>query len=110
MTRKKGESIEIGDDVKVVVTEIKGDKVRIGVDAPVHVTVHRSEVANAIRRSATASTRLIDLVCHKCHYTERRKFEGDHWVIPGCPDCNGVLALVHRLEAEGQQKGENHGS
>lgn len=50
LSRKRDESIEIGDDVTVTVVEVRGDKVRLAVNAPKHVRVHRREVANAIRR------------------------------------------------------------
>ena len=34
LTRKPGESITIGDDIKIQVIEIKGKQVRLGIDAP----------------------------------------------------------------------------
>ena len=51
LSRKKNESIEIGRDVVVTVIETRGDKVRLGIEAPRDVPVHRSEVADAIRRA-----------------------------------------------------------
>ena len=50
LSRKVGESIQIGDKVTVMVVEIRADKVRLGIDAPLEVPVHRSEVAAAIRK------------------------------------------------------------
>lgn len=50
LSRKKGESIIINDNVKIVVVEIRGDKVRLGVEAPEIVPVHRQEVYDAIKR------------------------------------------------------------
>lgn len=44
LTRKKGESIVIGDDIKIYVVEIKGKQVRLGIAAPPSATVHREEV------------------------------------------------------------------
>ncbi len=44
LTRKLGESITIGDDIKVSVLGIHGRQVRIGIDAPLDVVVHREEV------------------------------------------------------------------
>jgi carbon storage regulator len=44
LTRKVGESIMIGDNIRVTVTEIAGNKARVGVDAPRDVTVDRQEV------------------------------------------------------------------
>ncbi len=44
LTRKSGESISIGDDVKITVIEVKGKQVRIGIDAPRSYVIHREEV------------------------------------------------------------------
>lgn len=53
LSRKKNESIVIDDRIKIVVVEIRGDKVRLGVEAPKEVPVHRQEVYEAIKRSAS---------------------------------------------------------
>lgn len=50
LSRQRDESLIIGDDVEIVVVDIRGDKVRLGVDAPKEVSVHRKEVYDAIRR------------------------------------------------------------
>jgi len=50
LSRKKGESIVINDDITIVVVEIRGDKVRLGVEAPKETPVHRNEVYEAIKR------------------------------------------------------------
>lgn len=50
LSRKKDEKIIIGDQITIMVIEIRGDKVRLGIDAPKDVTVHRQEVYEAIRR------------------------------------------------------------
>jgi carbon storage regulator len=57
LTRKKGESIIIRDDIVVMVVEIRGDKVRLGIEAPKAVPVHRREVYDAIKRSEGSETR-----------------------------------------------------
>jgi carbon storage regulator CsrA len=44
LTRKVGESIVIGENIRITVTQINGDKVRIGIDAPRDVIVDRQEV------------------------------------------------------------------
>jgi len=48
LSRKKGQSIIIGDNIEITVVEIKGDMVRIGINAPREVTVHRQEVFDQI--------------------------------------------------------------
>lgn len=44
LTRKLGESITIGDEIRVSVLGIRGRQVRIGIEAPSHVVVHREEI------------------------------------------------------------------
>jgi len=44
LTRRTGETLMIGDDIKVTVLAVKGNQVRIGVDAPKEVSVHREEI------------------------------------------------------------------
>ena len=44
LTRKTGEGIIIGDDIRITVVELKGGGVRIGIDAPREMKVHRQEV------------------------------------------------------------------
>ena len=34
ITRKAGEAIRIGDDVRIVLLDVRGGKVRLGIDAP----------------------------------------------------------------------------
>jgi carbon storage regulator len=51
LSRKKGESIMIGDNIELVVIEVKGDQVRLGVKAPKHIEVYRNEVFEAISES-----------------------------------------------------------
>ncbi len=43
LTRKKGESIAIGDNIQIQVLNVKGGQVRIGIDAPREVKVNREE-------------------------------------------------------------------
>ncbi len=43
LSRKKGESIQIGDDIEITIAAIQGDQVKIGIDAPKHVEIHRKD-------------------------------------------------------------------
>ena len=40
----------IGDDIEVVVIDIRGDKVRLGIKLPNSISVHRKEIWEAIQR------------------------------------------------------------
>jgi len=50
LTRRVGEVIMIGNDVKVTVLGVKGYQVRIGIDAPPRVAIHREEIYERIKR------------------------------------------------------------
>jgi carbon storage regulator len=49
LARRINESIMIGDDIEVVVVDIKGDQIKLGIRAPRTVSVHRSEVYREIQ-------------------------------------------------------------
>ena len=57
LSRKKGESVIIRENIVVTVVEIRGDKVRLGIEAPKDVPVHRREVYEAIKRSEGSQTK-----------------------------------------------------
>ena len=44
LTRKPGESLFIGDSVKITVMEIKGNQIRLGIDAPRQLRIAREEI------------------------------------------------------------------
>ncbi len=55
LTRKPGESIVIGDNVRVQVIQIAGGAVRLGIDAPRSVPVYREELWEAVRDETAAA-------------------------------------------------------
>jgi carbon storage regulator len=50
LTRKLGESITIGKDIKITILDIKGKYVRVGVEAPRNVAVHREEISQLVHK------------------------------------------------------------
>jgi carbon storage regulator len=60
LTRKIGESLAIGENVRITVLEMKGKTVRLGIEAPADTKVHRQEILVKIlkenRQAATAGT------------------------------------------------------
>lgn len=63
LTRKSGESITIGDDIRVYIQEVRGNQVKIGIQAPPNVAVHREEIYLRIqeenRRAAQVTPEMI---------------------------------------------------
>lgn len=49
LTRRRDESIMIGDNVRITIVDVRGDQVKIGIDAPRSVPVHREEIYREIQ-------------------------------------------------------------
>ena len=49
LTRKAGESIVIGSEIRVTILEIQGRQIRLGIEAPSEISIHRGEVYERIR-------------------------------------------------------------
>lgn len=49
LTRKRDESIIIGDEIRVTVVDVRGDQVKLGIDAPRSIPVHREEIYKEIQ-------------------------------------------------------------
>ncbi|HPY96679.1 MAG TPA: carbon storage regulator CsrA [Candidatus Cloacimonadota bacterium] len=58
LTRKQGESIRIGDDIEIVITDINKGAARIGVLAPKNTTIYRKEVYERILKENQAAAQL----------------------------------------------------
>jgi len=54
ISRQPGDSLLIGDNIKLTVLEVSGDRVKIGIDAPRSVMVLRSEVLDTMRSNLEA--------------------------------------------------------
>ncbi|KPK39545.1 MAG: hypothetical protein AMJ65_11430 [Phycisphaerae bacterium SG8_4] len=58
LSRQRDESIMIGDDVEIIIVDVRGDKVRLGITAPKSIPVHRREIYDAIQREKTEKKEL----------------------------------------------------
>ncbi|KXG09002.1 hypothetical protein AT864_02686 [Anoxybacillus sp. P3H1B] len=63
LTRKKNESIMIGDSIEIKVLSVEGEQVKLGIIAPKHVDIHRKEIYLSIqeenRQAVDISTKLL---------------------------------------------------
>ncbi|MBB1508019.1 carbon storage regulator CsrA [Pseudoalteromonas sp. SG41-1] len=50
LTRRTGESLQIGDEIKATILGVNGCQVKIGIKAPRNVDVHREEIYARIQR------------------------------------------------------------
>jgi carbon storage regulator len=55
LSRRKDETIMIGDEIEITVVDVKGDTVRLGITAPRSVAVHRKEIYQAIQAENIAA-------------------------------------------------------
>ena len=61
LSRKKGESIIINDNIEIFVIDISKDNVRIGIKAPKNITIHRKEIFEQIKKQNEDSILEIDI-------------------------------------------------
>lgn len=50
LTRNSGESVLIGDDIKITVLNTGSSQIRLAIEAPKHVPVHREEIYQQIKQ------------------------------------------------------------
>lgn len=56
LTRKVGDIIAIGDNIKIIVMAIKGKQVRLGIEADRSTVVHREEIYQKIKQETNAAS------------------------------------------------------
>ena len=57
LSRRKDETIMIGDEVEITIVDVRGDTVRLGIKAPRSVSVHRKEIYDAIQAENIAAAK-----------------------------------------------------
>ena len=60
LSRKKGQTIRIGDDIEITIVATANDQVKIGIQAPKNVEILRQEVFEEIQAENKAATASID--------------------------------------------------
>ena len=81
LTRKLGESITIGDEIKITVLELQGRQVKLGIIAPKDIGIHREEVYEKIKAqnreaSKASKNELVEVAQKWGHTGEVFRFHG----------------------------------
>ena len=50
LSRAAGERISIGQDIALYIVAVNGNNVRLGIEAPRHISVHRAEIYERIKK------------------------------------------------------------
>lgn len=61
LTRKKGESLIINNNIEITVLEIRGDQIKLGISAPREVSIYRKEVYLQIQEENKAALNMKDV-------------------------------------------------
>jgi len=56
LTRKLGETLRIGDEIKIIVLDSKNGQVKLGIDAPSEIAVYRQEIYEKIQEENKSAT------------------------------------------------------
>lgn len=58
ITRKKGESLMIGDDIEIVISKIDDGSVKIGINAPKNISILRKELYEEVGKENKEATKI----------------------------------------------------
>lgn len=73
LTRKKGQSLYINDNICITVSDIGSDSVRIAIDAPRDVKILREELVEATKSNEEAANqKAVDIAAIKDAFIQRR--------------------------------------
>jgi carbon storage regulator len=56
LSRKVGEEIVIGDNIRVRIVSVQGNQIRLGFDAPREISIQRAELLERAEREAATRT------------------------------------------------------
>ncbi len=60
LTRRPGESIHLGDNIKITVLSVKGKQIKIGLEVPDDVPVYREELYIKVRQQNRMALESLD--------------------------------------------------
>lgn len=66
LSRKTGQTIQIGDNITITVTQVKGKSIRVGIDAPPEVPIRRGELEVYSPKCSAAPVDSVNLIMPAC--------------------------------------------
>lgn len=100
ITRKAGQGLLIGEEIRVVVLESHSDSARLGIEAPARITVLREELAEEVRQSNRQASRIDPSALEAFSQEVRQKFADS----PSSGLRSTLLELRSRLASLGDQE------
>jgi carbon storage regulator len=94
LTRKVGDVIAIGDNIKIVVMAIKGKQVRLGVQADRNTVVHREEVYQKIQQEIAAAMTTDTDAARTAGDILREASASDNVATPGDKPKRGPMRFI----------------
>jgi len=58
LSRRPGESVHVGDDIKITILSIKGQQIKLGLEVPEHMPVYREEIYLKVQTQNTSALEL----------------------------------------------------
>jgi len=55
LSRRPGESVHVGDDIKITILSVKGQQIKIGLDVPEQMPVYREEIYTKVQKQNTSA-------------------------------------------------------
>ena len=104
LTRKLGESITIGDDIKVTVLGVFGRQVRIGIEAPSNIVVHREEIYVKIQQENRKAAKSVKVDLANVMKMLKDKISGDSRSKKKSPDIKYKKDSKRQSRRRGQNK------
>jgi carbon storage regulator len=58
LSRRPGESVHLGDDIKITILSIKGQQIKVGLEVPEHMPVYREEIYQKVQTQNASALEL----------------------------------------------------